>query len=109
MDPITLAIVAGITAGVTKLGEQVVIDAYNKLKDLFKAKFGARSKVVKAVKALEAKPNSAARKEILKGESAMAKADQDQELLQAAKALLDLLKIKTGAVQVSQNAVGNGN
>ena len=62
MDPITTAILAAIAVGVlsaaTKVGEKVVVDSYNKLKELIKEKFGSESAVIKAVKELETNPKS---------------------------------------------------
>jgi len=72
MDPITTAILAAISAraitGVTKAIEQLLVDAYNKLKELLGKKFGSKSKVVKAVKDLEVNPKSEARKAVMKEE-----------------------------------------
>ncbi len=111
MDPISTAILAaiaaGAVAGATKVGEQAIVDAYTGLKELLKRKFGAKSEVVKAVKALEAKPDSAARKGVVNEEVAAAKADQDPELLQAAQALLDRIGAKPGGMQVIQQATGS--
>lgn len=113
MDPITTAIItavsAGIIGGVTKAGEQVLVDAYNGLKDLLKKRLGARSKVVKAVKELEANPKSTARKEVLKEEIAAAKADQDTELLKAAQVLLETLKASQQDLHTYQTIDGNQN
>jgi hypothetical protein len=113
MDPITTAIiaaiVAGATAGVTKIGEQSIVDAYIKLKDLLKQKFGAKSDVAKAIKELEAKPDSKARKEVLAEEVAVARADQDVELLRAAKDLLDIVKKKSSKAQLILNTIGDQN
>jgi len=113
MDPITTAILAALAAGAvsgaTKVGEQVVSDAYAKLKELLGKKFGAKSKVVKAVKELEANPKSAARKEVVKEEVAAAKADQDKELLQAAQALIKSVKALPGGIQIIQTAIGDQN
>lgn len=113
MDPITTAIVAAIAAGaitgVTKVGEQAIVDAYSKLKELLKKKFGPKSEAIKAVKALEANPKSAARKEVVKEEIAAAKADQDPELLQAAQALLKSVKALPGGMQIIQTAIGDQN
>ena len=113
MDPITTAILAAIAAGavsgVTKVAEQVIVDAYGKLKELLKKKFGARSKVVKAVRELESNPKSAARKEVVKEEVAAVKADQDQELLKAAQALLKAVKAQPGGEQIIQTIIGDGN
>ncbi len=99
MDPITTAILAaiaaGAVAGATKIGEQVIVDAYAKLKELLKRKFGTKSEVVKAVKALEARPDSVARKEIVVEQVTASKADQDPELLRAAEALLKIINTNT--------------
>ncbi len=113
MDPITTAIVAalgaGAVSGVTKVGEQVVVDAYAKLKELLGKKFGAKSKVVKAVKELEANPKSAARKEVVKEEVVAVRADQDQELLQIAQSLLKNIKALPGGTQIIQTSIGDQN
>lgn len=113
MDPITTAILAAIAAGamvgVTKVGEQVLVDAYAKLKELLKKKFGPRSKVVKSVKDLEANPQSTARKEVMKEEMAASKADQDKDLLQAAQVLLKTVKALPGGEQFIQTAIGDQN
>ena len=113
MDPITTAILAAVTAGATtgvkKVGQQFVADAYAKLKELMGKKFGSKSKVLKAVKELEANPESAARKEVLKEEVAAAKADQDPELVKIAHSLLKGLKALPGGTQIIQTALGNQN
>lgn len=113
MDPITTAIVAalgaGVASGATKVAQQAVSDAYNKLKELLGKKFGAKSNVVKAVKELEANPKSEARKGVVKEEVAAVKADQDQELLQLAQSLLKNLKAIPGGTQIIQTATGDQN
>jgi hypothetical protein len=109
MDIITTAIIAGITASITKVGEQAIVDAYNKLKELLRAKFGAKSKMVSAVKELEGNPNSEGRKITVAEEVAAAKADQDKELLQAAQAVLKATKANIGSEQITQTAKGDGN
>ena len=109
MDPITTAIVAAIAAGVSKVGEQAVIDAYARLKELLKNKFGAKSEVVKAVKGLEDKPASTARKEVLKEEIAAVKADKDPEIFKVAQVLIKAIKAKPGGEQIIQTAIGDQN
>jgi hypothetical protein len=113
MDPITAAIVAALAAGAvsgaTKVGEQVITDGYSKLKELLKKKFGAKSKVVNAVKELEANPKSDARKEVLKEEVADAKADKDADLVKAAQVLLKTIKAQPGGEQIVQTAIGDQN
>jgi hypothetical protein len=113
MDPITTAIVAAVAAGaaegIGKVGGQALIDAYNKLKKLLTTKYGSKSEVIRAVKALEAKPNSSARRDLLKEEIASAKADQDHELIQATQILLKILKINSDEYQIIQMAIGDKN
>lgn len=113
MDPISTSIVAALTAGAisgaTKAGEQAISDAYNGLKELLKKKLGAKSKVVKAVKELEANPKSEARKAVVKEEVAVAKADKDKDLIKAAQSLLKTIKAKPGGDQIVQMAVGDQN
>lgn len=109
MDPIATAIIAGIVAVTAKVGEQLVVDAYKNIKELLKKKFGARSKVVKAVRELETNPESAARRDVVKEEITAVKADQDQELLQAAHALLKVIKTQPGGEQIVLTIVGNNN
>lgn len=113
MDPITTAIVAalgaGAISGAREIGEHVIADAYSKLKELLGKKFGAKSKVVKAVKELENNPTSAARREVVKEEVAAVKADQDKELLQIAQSLLKSVKALPGGIQIIQTATGDQN
>jgi len=96
MDPITGAIVAALTAGaVSSAGEvakEAIVDAYKGLKALIKRKFGDQSEVAKAVDNIEAKPDSKSRAGQLQEEIAATKADQDPELQQAAKALLEQIQ-----------------
>ena len=113
MDPVTIAIVAAIAAGAlsgaTKVGDQVIVDAYGKLKELLNKKFGANSKVVKAVKELEANPTSLARKEVVKEEVATAKVDKDADLLKIAQVLLKSIKANPRGEQIIQMAIGDRN
>lgn len=107
MDPITSAIVAAVAAGVGKVGGQVVVDAYNGFKALIKRKYGADSKIAKAVDEVEANPESKTRPGTLNEEVVNAKADQDQDLVQAAKALLEKLNAQPGGAQIIQQATGS--
>ena len=113
MDPITAAILAAIAAGAvsgaTKVGEQLIPDAYAKLKELLATKFGPKSKVVDAVNELEANPNSESRRGVVKEEVAAVKADQDPELLQIAQSLLKSIKALPGGKQIIQTATGDQN
>lgn len=113
MDPITMAIVAAITAGVaggiTDVGKQAIIDAYQGLKTLLKQKFGADSKVVKAVDEVEGTPDSKGRREVLQEEVSKAHVDQDADVLQAAQALLKQIQVQPGGGQHIQQVIGNYN
>ena len=84
MDPITTAIVAAISAGLTEVGKEGFLDAYNALKSLLIRKFGSQSQVAKAVEDLEHNPSSKARAAVLEEEVAKVKADQDPQLRRAA-------------------------
>ncbi len=96
MDPITAAIVAALAAGavsgLTETGKTAIIDAYKKLKDLLAGKFGARSEVVQAVDQLETKPESAGRQGTLQEEIIAVRAEQNADVLAAAKHLLTLIQ-----------------
>jgi hypothetical protein len=96
MDPVTTALLAAISAGalsgLTEAGKTTVADAYGKLKALLAKKFGGKSDVVQAVEQVEAKPDSAGRKETLAEEVAGVKADQDPEIVQAAQILLQAVQ-----------------
>ncbi len=111
MDPITTAIVtaliSGVSTGLTQASKTAITDAYNKLKALLSKKFGGESDVVHAVNEVEAKPDSAGRKAMLQEEVVAAKADQDQEVLQAAQALLHLLQATPEGGQHVQTATGS--
>ena len=107
MDPITAAIIAAVTVGVSAVEKKVFVDAYETLKNLIKKKFGMQSKLVQAVEDLEAKPDSSARKEMLKEEVATAKADQDPDLRKAAETLLKQISTQSGGAQHIQNAIGS--
>jgi len=107
MDPVTTAIVAAIAAGVGKVAEKAIVNAYDGLKAILKRKFGEESNVVKTVKELEADPESIGRKTTLQEKVSDAKADQDPEILKAAQALLDQIKAHPGGEQHIQTAIGS--
>ena len=96
MDPITGAIVAALAAGVisgaTKVGEKVIVGAYDALKAAIKQKCGAEGDLVKAVETLEQKPDSGARQAVVAEEVTVANLAADAELVKLAQALLDALK-----------------
>ena len=115
MDPITTAIVAALSAGavsgVTETSKTAVSDGYNKLKDLLTKRFGAKSDLVLAVNQLEARPESAGRKETLQEEMTVVNAEQDDELLAAAQHVLTLVQPQQaclGKFTIQNNALVQG-
>jgi hypothetical protein len=113
MDPVTTAILAALSAGaiggITEMSKTAIMDAYQKLKGLLVNKFGAKSKIVTAVDDLEEERDSKGRQLTLQEQLAKVKADQDQELVQAAQVLLRELRSQPGGEQYIQSIVGNYN
>ena len=110
MDPITLALASAAVAGIAKIGEKAIVDAYEALKALLKAKYGPAHKIVKAAEEVEANPASKTRPGTLNEEIVSAGADQDAELLKAAEELLAKLKSSpAGQTIVNQVISGNNN
>jgi hypothetical protein len=88
-------------------GGQLVTDSYAGLKTLLQRKLGDGSEVVKAIEAVEVRPDSAGRKETLKEEIAASKLDQDEEIVAAVQRLLDNLKQHPEGSQIIQQASGS--
>jgi hypothetical protein len=112
MEPITFtaivaALSAGIATGVGKVGESALVDAYQGLKTALKRKFGDQSEVVEAVDMLEKRPDSEGRQVTRKEEVERANVDEDPDVKQAAKELLDRLKAEPGGEQHIQSAMGS--
>lgn len=107
MDPVTTAILAGIAANETNVGEQAIGDTYKALRKLLKNKFGKKSEVVKAIKRVEYKPKSKGRKLLLQEEIANVKADKDSEILKLAQTLLEQIEKQPGGSQFIQKATGS--
>lgn len=102
MDPVSTAIIAGLATGVVtgtaKVGEQVIVDAYNALKTAIRQKFGDNSDVIEAVEHLEKKPDAKTRQTGVAEEIKAAQVDKDPDLIIAAETLLTALN-KTPAGQ----------
>ena len=92
MEPITTAIVAAVGAGLAKVAETAILDAYNGVKSAIVKRFGADSKLEKAVKNVEDDPESAGYKMNLDEQLAKTGANKDPDILKAVKQLLDALE-----------------
>jgi hypothetical protein len=95
MDPLTVivaALTAGAAAAAQDVAERAVKDAYEALKAIIVRKFGHLARVQAAVDAVEQRPSSEGRQEVLREELATAEAHQDTEVTQQAQAFLDLLQ-----------------
>ncbi len=92
MDPISTAIIAILTGVTSKLAESAVLDGYKSLKQFLKRKLGVKHKVLKAINLLEEAPDSPARQKKLQEEILTAKIDQDKEISEIAKLLLESLQ-----------------
>ncbi|GCE50255.1 hypothetical protein EI42_04732 [Thermosporothrix hazakensis] len=109
MDVVTQALVAALTALASGIGQKVIDEGYNALKALIKKKHGEKSDVSQALEALEAKPKSTGRQATLQEELEAIHADQDEELVTAARQLLaDIKQVPQGA-QMVQQITGNYN
>ena len=104
------ALAAGAASGVTEASKNAITDAYAAVKALLVQKFGPKSDLVDAVERVEASPTSSGRKETLQEEADAAKADQDPEIVAAARELLSRIKAVPGGEQHIHNvqkAVGS--
>lgn len=111
MEPITFMAIAafvGYRASGVVL-DRATSDAYDLLMDKVKGKFGDRSGVTDAVSRFEDKPESEARKGVVREELDEAKADEDPDIEAAAKKLLDLMDDQPGSKQYVQTVRGDNN
>jgi hypothetical protein len=95
MDPITAtilaALVAGVAAGATDVGKKAIVDAYDGLKSIIKAKFGPQNDLSTAITSLEIKRDSEARKTVVHEAVQDTQADQDDDILAAVQKLEEIL------------------
>ena len=85
-------LIAAIIGALTKLSETVVRDAYEGLKTLLLNKCGSASSVAEALDDLEREPRSAGRRVLLREKLDNVHADQDDQLLNAAREVLEKLR-----------------
>jgi len=106
MDPVTTAIIAGVVAGFGQTAQNAVADAYGQLKAVLKRKFGDRTDLIGAVNALDAKPESDARRKLVEEEVAASGVLQDADVLDAAQSLLAILD-ESAEGKTIQQAIGS--
>jgi hypothetical protein len=90
MEPVTIIVTAlatGAAAAAKSTVETAVKDAYAAFKALVRRKYGAVD-----VTPIEAKPESEARRSVVAEDLQGAGAERDAELLQAAQALIELIR-----------------
>ena len=111
MDPLSAAIIAAVVAGLAKgagdVAQKVLVDGYQRLKSLLARRFGDRSEVVEAVQGLEARPDSAARRDLVVEEVQRSGAGSDEELLAAARDLLARIQEDPARSASVQQAIGS--
>lgn len=113
MDPISAAIIGalaiGVAGGVKQIGEKVVVDAYESFKAVLRKKYGVDSDLIEAVEKLEKRPDSEARKSMLQEEVGAVNANHDEEVVTAAKTLLELIEAQSSGEQYTQTVTGSHN
>lgn len=111
MDPITAAIVGAVAAGLLQgagdVSKQVLVDGYRRLTAMLAGRFGDRSDVVLAVEAVQARPDSVARREVLAEEVSRSGADRDDEIMATARDLLTHLQQDPAVASSVQQAIGS--
>jgi hypothetical protein len=106
MDIVTPAVIAALTT----LGQSVVKDAYDKLKNVITSKFKANDALIESIQLLEEKPQSEGRQKMLQEEIQASEAYLDTDVVQAAKALTEQLSMQTNVQQnVQQKVAGDHN
>ena len=94
----------------TEASKNAITDVYAGVEASLIREFGPKNNLIDAVERLEANSASAGRKQTLQEEADAAKADQDQEIVAAARELLGRVKaLPSGEEHIhnAQTAVGN--
>ena len=92
MDPITAAIIAVLPSLATDVVKSGIKDAYDGLKAVIRRKWGDAAPISKAISAVEEDPESKAQKAVLEEKVAAVKANEDADVLQALRKLLEQMK-----------------
>ena len=112
MDPISLALItaigAGITASITDATKASLAAGYKTLKDRLLEKISSlHPKVPQALKELEASPTSKARQAVLVEEITNAQLEKDPELLELAQAILNQIKQTPAGSQIIEQVTNS--
>ena len=103
MDPISTAIVAAVSSGMTAVGKEGILDAYKGIKNAIKSRFGKDNNISKTITDLEADPKSKGRQLLLAEHIATAEANQDPDILKVAQKLTEALQsIETGRKAIAK-------
>jgi hypothetical protein len=108
-------LLTAILGALVNLTDTAVRDAYDGLKSLIKCRFGDNGALAGAVEEVEKKPDSEARKAVLKEEISAIQGDRDEELIGAAKALIAAIQALPGGqesiqdIRVTQTIHGDRN
>lgn len=103
MDLITTA----ITAALSSLAVTGVQDAYETLKATLRRKYGQESDLIDAVEKVEKRPDSKGRQETLQEEVELAGADKDDEILEKARELIQLVNPQQATGPINQQINNN--
>ncbi|KJR41299.1 hypothetical protein MCHI_002800 [Candidatus Magnetoovum chiemensis] len=97
-------------AGINDVAKQAISDAYSGLKKRISDKFGKDNGLTKAIDSLEAKPASTARIGVVQEEAEALNAEEDGEIVAAAKNILTLVqKYQPTTTTNTINVIGDGN
>ena len=107
-------ITAAIAGALGNLGAATVLHNFNAVKEVVQRKFGAASRLYKALMELEEEPDSKGRAIIFEEEVQRAGADKDADLIRAAEELLAEVKKQPGGEAfvrqlVNQQVTGDNN
>jgi hypothetical protein len=92
MDPITAAILAVLPALAADTVKSGIKDAYDGLKAVIRRKWGDAAPISKAIAAVEEDPKSKAQAAVLAEKVGAVKADEDADVLQALRVLVEQMK-----------------
>ncbi|MCP4748092.1 MAG: hypothetical protein GY874_18440 [Desulfobacteraceae bacterium] len=98
IDPISTAIVATIKGEFNTPDNQDVFDAYNRLKNKIKSKFGEKNEIFKTIADLEKKIRSKGLPVVLTEQVKAANAQQESDIVEVAENLLDIIRQQPGGI-----------